>query len=498
MTAPGSSAAGNGTGPGRADGLGDGEQPAARAFITALHAAARALRLYPAENVAVRKALADLVATAERVSHATNLVTVRRAGDLLFVNDSRLRLTLDCFASIAGVQGLLRDAEVGGLLLRRLPEGREWVALLDALAISREPSPSTDPTTVDPLARLSARLEAQGVAAFELLPVTEGGDEQEAEVDTRERARRTYVRSLDVTREVISAARMGRSPGLKRVKRAVQGIVDAILTDPSSMIGLTTLREFDDYTFVHSVNVCILSVALGRRLELTRLQLLDLGLAALLHDIGKSRVPVEVLNKHGALDDEERALIRSHSWQGILALFRLPSLAARPWRAMVVAHEHHRKVDGTGYPETRTPRELSLFSRIVAVCDGYDAATSVRVYQSNPWTPADVLRGMRENPRLGFDRVIVKAFVNLTGIYPVGTVVVLDTFELAVVTSASPDPAALSRPLVRLLSDAQGNRTPDAPPCDLSERDGNGQFLRTIIRTEDPERHGIRVSDYVA
>jgi HD-GYP domain-containing protein (c-di-GMP phosphodiesterase class II) len=129
----------------------------------------------------------------------------------------------------------------------------------------------------------------------------------------------------------MTSARLGRGPGLKRVKRAVQGIVDAILLDSSSMIGLTTLREFDEYTFVHSVNVCILSVALGRRLGLSKPQLLDLGLAALLHDIGKSKLPLELLNKRGALDDAGGRCCRP-TLRGVLTLFSLPTGAGRPWR----------------------------------------------------------------------------------------------------------------------------------------------------------------------
>ena len=295
----------------------------------------------------------------------------------------------------------------------------------------------------------------------------------------------------------MTQARLGRSAGLKRVKRAVQGIVDSILSDPSSLVGLTTLREFDEYTFVHSVNVCILSVALGRRLGLTKPQMLDLGLAALLHDIGKSRVSLDTLNKRASLTDAEKKELQAHTWQGVLALFALPAGAGRPWRAMVSAFEHHLRVDLSGYPQTVRTRNLSLFSKIIAVADGFDAATTTRVYQSNPWSPADVLRGMRDNTRLGFDPVIVKAFINLTGIYPIGTLVVLDTFEMGLVHAPNADTTALSRPLVRLMSDEQGNLLPTTFITDLTERaDDGGAYLRTIIRTEDPSRYGIRVGDY--
>ena len=465
----------------------------ARRFVVALHGAVRAVRLYPVENAAVQKAIHELGAATDYLIRLEGECMFRRIGDYLFLNDARLRLTLDNYAAVTYVLALLRDAGIGGVRVAASADSRAWVVLLAFLQ-----SPPLEYPESERRIQLGERLVQAGVLSFELVAPTDDHEAVDTEIDNRERARRTYMRSLDVARDVISAARIGRSPGLKRVKRAVQGIVDAILTDPSSMLGLTTLREFDDYTFVHSVNVCILSVALGRRIDLSRTQLLDLGLAALMHDIGKSRLALEVLNKRGALDDADRELLRTHPWQGVMALYKLPIGAGRPWRAVVAAFEHHMKIDGTGYPTAVRPRPLSLFSKIVAVADGYDAATTTRVYQSAPWSPADVLRGMRDNTRLGLDPVIVKALINLTGIYPVGTVVVLDTFELALVHAAHPEPTALSRPIIRLLSDPQGNRIPDVPLCDLMEIDDRGQFLRTIIRTEDPERYGIRISDYFA
>jgi HD-GYP domain-containing protein (c-di-GMP phosphodiesterase class II) len=468
-------------------------QRMARAFVVGLHGAVRSVRLYPVENVAVQKAVGELASTVDRILKAEHECILRSVGEYVFVNETRLRLTLDNYAAVVYVLGLLRDAGIGGFAADNSAESRAWIILLAFLQ-----APPLEYPVEERLGQLKERLTQAGVGSFALLPPSHDHEALDTEMDSRERSRQTYMRSLDVTREVMTAARIGRSPGLKRVKRAVQGIVDAILTDPSSMMGLTTLREFDDYTFVHSVNVCILSIALGRRIGLSRTQLLDLGLAALLHDIGKSRLPIEVLNKRGSLDDSDRDLLRTHPWQGVMALFKLPIGGGRPWRAVVSAFEHHTKIDGTGYPVPLRRRPLSLFSKIIAVADGYDAATTTRVYQSVPWTPADVLRGMRDNARLGLDPVVVKALINLTGIYPIGTVVVLDTFELALVQSANPDPTVLSRPIVRLLSDAQGNRAPDGVLCDLTEVDSAGQYLRTIIRTEDPERHGIRMGDYFA
>jgi HD-GYP domain-containing protein (c-di-GMP phosphodiesterase class II) len=469
-------------------------QQTARGFVVALHAAVRAVRLYPIENSAVQKAIADLVSAAVRVASADGPCRLQRIGDYLFVNETRLRLTLDNYAAVAYVLGLLREAGLGGVAVVAPTTSRDWVVLLAFLQ-----APPLEYPEEQRLEQLLTRVEQAGVECFECSPPIDDSDGQGPAMDAKERSRQTYVRSLDVTREVMASVRIGRSPGLKRVKRAVQGIVDAILTDPASLIGLTTLREFDEYTFVHSVNVSILSVALGRRLGFTRPQLLDLGLAALLHDIGKSRVPLELLNKRGSLDDQERALLQTHTWQGVLAMFAMPTTGTdHPWRAMTTAHEHHMRVDLTGYPKPFRSRRLTLFSKIVAVADGFDAATTSRASSEPSWTPADVLRGMRDDTRLGFDPVLVKAFINLTGIYPVGTLVVLDSFALAMVVAANPDPTALSRPLVRMITDALGNRLVDPQVYDLTSRDASGQFAYTIIRTEDPQRYGINFRDYFA
>jgi HD-GYP domain-containing protein (c-di-GMP phosphodiesterase class II) len=242
--------------------------------------------------------------------------------------------------------------------------------------------------------------------------------------------------------------------------------------------------------------VCIFSVALGRKLGFNRRQLYDLGVAALMHDIGKSRVPIEVLSKPSSLDEEEWQIIQKHPWMGVLTLLGMRGHSEFPYRAMIVAYEHHMKADLTGYPRPVRPRTMSIFSRIVAVADGFDAATSRRTYQTEPYSPADALAEMCRNPRRGMDPVIVKAFVSMVGHYPVGTLVILDTFELALVHAANPLPEAISRPTVRVISDATGNLLYPGHLVDVSQRNASGEYARTIIKIADPDRYGIRVSDY--
>jgi HD-GYP domain-containing protein (c-di-GMP phosphodiesterase class II) len=270
-----------------------------------------------------------------------------------------------------------------------------------------------------------------------------------------------------------------------------------VLNNETSIVGLTTIRDYDEYTFTHSVNVCIFSVALGKKLGFSRLELYDLGLAALMHDIGKARVPLEVLNKTSSLDDDEWRVMQAHPWLGSLSLFSLRSYEETPYRAILVAHEHHMKSDLTGYPKAIRPRRLGLFSRLVSVADGFDAATSRRSYQTVPIEPDAVLREMWENPRRGYDPVLVKALINLIGIYPVGTCVILDTFEVAIVYGPNPETQLLHRPLVRLAIDDVGGTIP--PPgrlVNLAEQDERGHFVRSIVKVTTPTRYGLNVGNY--
>jgi hypothetical protein len=142
------------------------------------------------------------------------------------------------------------------------------------------------------------------------------------------------------------------------------------------------------------------------------------------------------------------------------------------------------------------PRAIGIFSKIVAVVDGFDAATTRRAYQSDPLSPAAVLQEMRDNPKRGMDPVVVKAFINLLGLYPVGTLVVLDTFELGIVHAANPNPEMMSRPIVRIVTDAQGNVLFPGTLTDLADQTAGAVFARTIIKTADAARYGIRVADY--
>ncbi|HEV8598414.1 MAG TPA: HD domain-containing phosphohydrolase [Gemmatimonadales bacterium] len=464
---------------------------AGRGFLLTFYAALRALKLYPVENAAVQKALEELHSAAQVLLEREAELELRLSGDFLFINSTRLRLELDNFAAFSNLLTTLRAFDIGVFRTLAGVERREWQALLSILL-----SVSADPTVKDRYLALVERLGSAGTPNLEFEPLSDVAESLSAEA-SREIAKRTYAQGVAVTKEVVNSIRMGRTSSVKKVKRAVQMIVDQVLTNETSIMGLTTLRDYDEYTFTHSVNVCIFSVALGRKIGLTKLQLYDLGMTALLHDIGKAKIPIEILNKTHDLAEDEWRVIQAHPWSGAMTLFALRGYQEIPYMAILVAHEHHMKIDLSGYPRAIRPRSLGIFARIVAVADGFDAATTRRSYQTVPIEPDQVLREMWNNPKRGYDPIVVKALINLLGVYPVGTCVILDTFEVAIVSQANADPQLLNRPSVRIAIEATGGVV--AAPgvlADLNERGPDGSFLRSIVKVTNPERYNLTVGDY--
>jgi HD-GYP domain-containing protein (c-di-GMP phosphodiesterase class II) len=461
-----------------------------RGLLLALYTALRSLKLYPVENATVQRALDDLDHAAGTLLERESALEIRLSGDFIFVNSTRLRLELDNYASFSNILATLRAFDIGVLHIHREIGRRDWQAFLSILISLAERN------LPEPFEELAERLFTSGVHGLDLerSQPDESLDEQQRQ---RELAKRTYSHGVAVAREVVTSVRLGKATSVKKMKRAVQLIVDQVLNNETSLMGLTTIRDYDEYTFQHCVNVCIFAVALGKKLGFSKLQLYDLGMTALMHDIGKARIPVDVLNKATGLDEREWRIMQAHPWFGALTLFSLRGYEEIPYRSILVAHEHHMKTDLTGYPRTVRPRELSFFSRIVSVADGFDAATTRRSYQTVPIEPDQVLREMWENPRRGYDPVLVKAFINLIGIYPVGTCVILDTLEVGVVAAPNPEAKLLNRPLVRLAIDVDGAMLP--PPgaqVDLAEQDEHGHFRRTIVKVTNPGRHGIVVGDF--
>jgi HD-GYP domain-containing protein (c-di-GMP phosphodiesterase class II) len=323
-----------------------------------------------------------------------------------------------------------------------------------------------------------AFLESRGVRGITLAETTalDGNGDEERNREVRARARESYDAGMGAMRDIESQAKLGRVIEVGRLQQVVESMLDNLLQDPAAVLGLTAIKGHDDYTLNHSINVCILSISLGTALGLTPEELHSIGLAALLYDIGKVRVPEDVLLKCGPLTAEEWALVKQHSEEGADLLKRLQITDKMP---MVVAYEHHQRHDLMGYPDS-SGGEQHLFSKIVAVCDAYDAMTTNRPFRREI-RPDKALAVLMQGREKAYDPGVTKALVAMLGIYPMGAVVMLDDGSTAVVYRVNSDD--LLHPRVKILADAQGrwNEVPEvldlrlvdtrtgAPLCSIAE-----------------------------
>lgn len=276
-----------------------------------------------------------------------------------------------------------------------------------------------------------------------------------------DRAAKLVGRSKQAVTALFGEARMGRAIDSEQCLPLVEEVATSVARNPSALISLARLKTADDYTYMHSVAVCGLMIALARQLGLDEARTREAGLAGLLHDVGKMAMPIEVLNKPGSLTDAEFAVMRSHPQRGF---DMLESGSAVPESALDVCLHHHEKIDGSGYPQRLQGEQISEMARMGAVCDVYDAITSTRPYKA-PWGPADSIGRMAQWSG-HFDTAIFQAFVKSVGIYPVGTLVKLQSGRLAVVTDQNAQ--ALTAPWVRVFYSTKSKMPVPLELLDLS------------------------------
>ena len=247
--------------------------------------------------------------------------------------------------------------------------------------------------------------------------------------DEIKRAAKICAKGKEAVVSMFQEARMGKTIEAEAAAPLVEEISNSVMRNPGALISLARLKTADDYTFMHSVAVCALMIALARQLGLDKQQVRDAGMAGLLHDLGKAMIPLEILNKPGKLTDEEFALVKTHPEEGHKLL--LEGKGINEITRDVCLH-HHEKIDGSGYPKGLSSETMSLFAKMGAVCDVYDAVTSNRPYKAG-WDPAESIKRMAEW-KGHFDPAVFQAFVKSLGIYPIGSLVRLESGKLGVVT----------------------------------------------------------------
>ena len=440
-------------------------------LLRRIASAVRAAQLYATEHPLVGRSIEGLLAALKPLHQTHPSLTVGIVGTSLVVADTPLPKVS---AGMGELIKRLRDNEIERIAFERgitADEVTAFIRALAALGAGRSDSPGHGGRKLNfshiRIGRITAEDKRAGGIASDMAAI-----------------RQLYANAVTAAETAWESAATEGVPDAPAALQAVEGLADAVTQNRTALVALTAMRNYDNYTFTHMVNVSILTMGQARALGIEGRLLREFGLSALMHDIGKVRTPKEILNKPDKLTDDEFAIMRRHVVDGAEILRRTPEM---PILAPVVAFEHHLRIDGTGYPFGVKRVGLNVGTMLCSISDVYDAMRSQRAYQQA--FPTDrILAVLKKNDGSQFDQHLVRRFVQLLGIYPPGNLVKLSTGEVAVVTKVhAPDPY---RPRVRVVFGRDGALLD--PPVDRnlweSPKDAAAD---TIAGPVDPAQYGI-------
>jgi len=307
----------------------------------------------------------------------------------------------------------------------------------------------------------------------------------------RRTARITFFRAITVVEDSMIKTAHNKDINLTKAKRVIHSLIDHISEDETTLIELTNIRDFDEYTYAHCANVCVYSLTMGVKLGLDRKKLSQLGFAALFHDMGKVKLPEDLIRKPDAFDEQDWIQMQRHPILGAKTILRNMKLDLHSARAAIVAFEHHINNDNTGYPVLKKKRPTNLFSRIISIADVFDALSSGRVYIKKKISPEEVMRKMTYQMTVKFNAFLLKLFINIIGIYPPGTLIMLSGDELAIVIKNNQ--GNLTRPVVKALGNKAGTYK-EFRQIDLAAYENADRIITRII---DPDKYNIDIKSLI-
>ena len=444
-------------------------------FVRRLAAAIRGATLYSPNHPLVQRGVDALVGLCTTLSQKSESLVIGFIGDEVVVNAERLPKSA---AALVGFARDMREREIEKITFQRGVTREEMRAFIFEVPDRRSPAP------------LAARLQQKGVARIVIGRLAIEADD-ETEGTGIVAARKIYGTAVETAEQLWQQAKAGDKPDPNAARTIIDSLARLVGGDRTSLLALTALKRYDNYTFTHMVNVSVLAMAQARSLNIEGPLLREFGFAALMHDIGKVHTPQEVLNKPDKLTREEFDIMQRHVVDGAHILRRTPDM---PALAPVVAFEHHLRQDLSGYPAGIGHRSLNLCTQIVSIADVYDALRSTRVYREG--LPSDRIKsimGKKDDP--AFNQRLLRRFINLIGLYPVGTVVRLNTEEIGVVTHEHPtDPF---RPQVKIVRDRDGGELEQSRLVNTWEPDGRGDFAWAVVEAVDPDAAGIDPLKYM-
>src|SRR6267378_457296 len=443
-------------------------------LVRRLAAALRGTELYSPTHPLVQRGIDAFTTAATEGLQTAPSIVIGFLGDEVVVDSNRLPRGT---ASLVGFARDLREREIEKITLSRGLSREEVRNLLSVFGDRKSRMPLPD------------RLVTKGVRHVTLgRIVVEDVTDEQAGIAA---ARRVYSTAVETAETLWQAAKAGDQPDPGAARKIIDGLARLVSQDRTSLMALTALKKYDNYTFTHMVNVSALAMAQARALNIEGPLLREFGFAALMHDIGKVNTPLEVLNKPDKLNREEFDIMKRHVVDGAHILRRTPEM---PALAPIVAFEHHLRQDLSGYPENIGHRKLNLCTQIVSIADVFDALRSNRPYREGlPTARIRAILGEQDSP--AFNQVLLKRFVNLMGLFPVGNLVRLSTDELAIVTAEHPtDPF---RPQVKIIMDANGAMIEEPRLANTWERDHRGEHPYAVVEAVDPESTDIDPLKYL-
>lgn len=490
-------------------------------LVIKIHMLMKLGQIYGFKNVALHHFFQESFQIINALIKRDGSLSLKIVNEDLFLNDRLLRYSLDGFTSFKYLlihwkkwligEVIFKESVDDGILrafiytLINLKEGCEENAVLLTEQLLNQGISSIE---VEPLEVFERRGGGEGKGKGQGKEEREGRDkgrgEREGEggaltlrmQDQKRAAKTVFFETIAAIKEFMTNINKGNlyaDVDVRKLKRLAQKAVRLVLEDESFFLGMASIKNYDEYTFNHSVNVAIYSLAIGRRLGFSRRTLTELGITALLHDIGKSKIPKTILNKPGSLDEMEWEVMKKHPVEGVEIVLNLKQLGAINPETVFGIFEHHLKNNLSGYPKLFKKKEMSLFGQIIQITDAYDAITTPRIYKKTSSTPEQALAIMLRDRGTHFDPILLKIFIGLVGTYPIGSLVLLNTHEFGIVYE--PHPKRVDRPQVILVArDKKGY--PKKELVDLTETDGEGRFRWSIIKTLDPLKYHIDIGKY--
>ena len=461
-------------------------------FVSAFYRLLRGTTLYNRKNLVIDRLTEECLQVINPVVKSEGRLSLKIVRDNFFFNNVMIQVKVDQYSILKGFLQEMKNRWIGELEFTEEIEGeklKDFVYLLSALEENNESN----------YLYVMRQLEHKGIEAVNAgkLEVFKDEEVYVSSEDQKQYSKEVYFESISLVKDVVESVKHQKLLNVRKAKRLMQNAVNALVQDESTLLGLANIKNYDEAIFNHSVNVAIYAIAIGQRAGIPKKYLSHLGMAALFHDIGKTKIPKEILNKTGKLLPEELAMMRLHPIFGVETVMAMKEWGELSSRMIDAAFEHHLKYDLTGYPKPTQKRRLTLFGRIIAVADFYDTLVRPRGGNRFPYVSEKILGIMLERSGKDFDPALVKVFINMIGVFPLGTLVLLNTNEIGIVIQIQEDTELLDRPKVILLyySDGEYHK---GEMVDLREVDEpTGEFKRNIVKTLDPNQYHINVSEFI-